>query len=219
MEQHKLVIPVAIHLTERLWQDTRSMITVTQFPIQSKEYLKITEDTFGWKMKNHLCCHYCQYGFFLWSYAYFSPSLITRIFEIFFCRILRNRDWYKDNNVIEFMSKFGSRLRLGQMLSRKRWILYCLFCSFKHQCFTLRNLLFSQFDLDFDTSVQSRISSEYGMSFCEFTYQLFQAYDWFHLHQNHNCKFQVIFKIRFPFFYDYIYAGRPNETQIFRQLL
>lgn len=41
------------------------------------------------------------------------------------------------------------------------------------------------------TSVQTRISSPSGMSFTEFSYQLFQAYDWLHLYKNHNCKFQV----------------------------
>ncbi|XP_069697472.1 tyrosine--tRNA ligase, mitochondrial isoform X2 [Periplaneta americana] len=40
-------------------------------------------------------------------------------------------------------------------------------------------------------SVQSRLSSEVGMSFTEFCYQLFQAYDWLHLLQKYNCKFQV----------------------------
>ncbi|GAB0095386.1 Tyrosine--tRNA ligase [Sergentomyia squamirostris] len=41
------------------------------------------------------------------------------------------------------------------------------------------------------TSVQSRITSDSGMSFTEFTYQIFQAYDWLHLLQQHNCRFQI----------------------------
>lgn len=41
------------------------------------------------------------------------------------------------------------------------------------------------------TSVQSRLSSPAGMSLTEFTYQLFQAYDWLHLYQKYNCRFQV----------------------------
>lgn len=41
------------------------------------------------------------------------------------------------------------------------------------------------------SSVQSRLSSEAGMSFTEFTYQIFQAYDWLHLYQNFNCRFQL----------------------------
>lgn len=40
-------------------------------------------------------------------------------------------------------------------------------------------------------SVQSRLSSEAGMSFAEFCYQVFQAYDWLHLLQRYDCKFQV----------------------------
>lgn len=41
------------------------------------------------------------------------------------------------------------------------------------------------------TSVQSRLSSQNGMSFTEFSYQLFQAYDWLHLNKNFGCRFQV----------------------------
>lgn len=41
------------------------------------------------------------------------------------------------------------------------------------------------------TSVQSRLQSEQGMSFTEFTYQIFQAYDWLHLLKNYKCRFQM----------------------------
>ncbi|KAH8283493.1 hypothetical protein KR018_004146 [Drosophila ironensis] len=41
------------------------------------------------------------------------------------------------------------------------------------------------------SSVQSRLESEDGMSFTEFTYQIFQAYDWLHLLRRHNCCFQM----------------------------
>lgn len=40
-------------------------------------------------------------------------------------------------------------------------------------------------------SVQSRLQSEQGMSFTEFTYQMFQAYDWLHLLKNFDCQFQI----------------------------
>lgn len=40
-------------------------------------------------------------------------------------------------------------------------------------------------------SVRSRIESEEGMSFTEFTYQIFQAYDWLQLFKNYNCQFQM----------------------------
>lgn len=41
------------------------------------------------------------------------------------------------------------------------------------------------------SSVQSRLSGESGMSFTEFTYQIFQAYDWLHLYRTHHCRFQL----------------------------
>ncbi|XP_030388458.1 tyrosine--tRNA ligase, mitochondrial [Scaptodrosophila lebanonensis] len=41
------------------------------------------------------------------------------------------------------------------------------------------------------SSVQSRLESEDGMSFTEFTYQIFQAYDWLHLLRTHHCCFQM----------------------------
>ncbi|XP_030745295.1 tyrosine--tRNA ligase, mitochondrial isoform X2 [Sitophilus oryzae] len=40
-------------------------------------------------------------------------------------------------------------------------------------------------------SVQSRLNSTYGMSFTEFSYQLFQAYDWLHLFKHYQCAFQI----------------------------
>lgn len=41
------------------------------------------------------------------------------------------------------------------------------------------------------SSVQSRLNAEGGMSFSEFTYQIFQAYDWLYLFKTHNCRFQI----------------------------
>jgi tyrosyl-tRNA synthetase len=40
-------------------------------------------------------------------------------------------------------------------------------------------------------SVSSRLASEAGLSFTEFTYQLFQAYDFLHLYREHACHLQV----------------------------
>jgi len=39
-------------------------------------------------------------------------------------------------------------------------------------------------------SVKSRINSKNGISFTEFSYQLLQGYDFYHLFKNNNCKFQ-----------------------------
>lgn len=40
-------------------------------------------------------------------------------------------------------------------------------------------------------SVQNRINSDVGMSFTEFAYQIFQSYDWLHLLNEYDCRFQV----------------------------
>ncbi len=41
-------------------------------------------------------------------------------------------------------------------------------------------------------SVKKRLTGEgEGMSFTEFTYQLIQGYDFYHLHKHHNCKLQM----------------------------
>ncbi|KAJ3327323.1 tyrosyl-tRNA synthetase [Blyttiomyces sp. JEL0837] len=40
-------------------------------------------------------------------------------------------------------------------------------------------------------SVKSRLDSPDGISFTEFSYQLFQAFDFYHLWKNHNCTIQL----------------------------
>ena len=40
-------------------------------------------------------------------------------------------------------------------------------------------------------SVKKRLEGEAGMSFTEFTYQLVQGYDYYHLYKNMNCKLQM----------------------------
>ncbi|TRY91471.1 hypothetical protein DNTS_027216 [Danionella cerebrum] len=40
-------------------------------------------------------------------------------------------------------------------------------------------------------SVQTRLKSDEGMSFTEFSYQLFQAFDFYQLHQLHGCRIQL----------------------------
>ncbi|KAJ8945713.1 hypothetical protein NQ314_009075 [Rhamnusium bicolor] len=47
-------------------------------------------------------------------------------------------------------------------------------------------------------SVQSRLNSSAGMSFTEFSYQLFQAYDWLHLFKEYGCNFQKKPELRLP---------------------
>lgn len=40
-------------------------------------------------------------------------------------------------------------------------------------------------------SVRSRLESDQGISFTEFTYQVLQGYDFFHLHRQHGCSIQM----------------------------
>ena len=75
--------------------------------------------------------------------------------------ILNNYEWTKGLNIIEFLRDYGKALTVNYMMSKE--------------------------------SVKKRISSENsdGMSFTEFTYQLFQAYDFYFLNTNHNCSIQM----------------------------
>jgi len=73
--------------------------------------------------------------------------------------IVNNEIFYKDMNIIEFLSTIGRHFRLGKMLSRQ--------------------------------SVKSRLESDQGLSFTEFAYQTFQAYDWLQLYQERECLIQV----------------------------
>lgn len=40
-------------------------------------------------------------------------------------------------------------------------------------------------------SIRARLSSQQGLSFTEFTYQLLQAYDFYHLYKHHGCSIQI----------------------------
>jgi len=75
--------------------------------------------------------------------------------------ILNNYEWTKSLNIIEFFRDYGKALTVNYMMSKE--------------------------------SVKKRISTENsdGMSFTEFTYQLFQAYDFYFLNKNHNCSIQM----------------------------
>jgi tyrosyl-tRNA synthetase len=39
--------------------------------------------------------------------------------------------------------------------------------------------------------IETRLKSTAGINYTEFSYQLFQAYDWYHLIKNHNCRIQL----------------------------
>lgn len=70
-----------------------------------------------------------------------------------------NHDWWKDVNMLGFLSTYGRHIRVGQMLARD--------------------------------SVKNRMESEQGIGFNEFTYQILQAYDFWHLHSQEGCSLQV----------------------------
>ncbi|MDO5655025.1 MAG: tyrosine--tRNA ligase [Flavobacteriaceae bacterium] len=75
--------------------------------------------------------------------------------------LVNNYDWMKDFSFIDFARNVGKRITVNYMMAKD--------------------------------SVKKRLSGETGngMSFTEFTYQLIQGYDFYHLYQNINCKFQM----------------------------
>jgi len=75
--------------------------------------------------------------------------------------LVNNYDWMKDFSFIEFARDVGKRITVNYMMAKD--------------------------------SVKNRISggAGSGMSFTEFTYQLIQGYDFYHLHKAHNCLLQM----------------------------
>ncbi|WP_408041402.1 tyrosine--tRNA ligase [Tenacibaculum amylolyticum] len=75
--------------------------------------------------------------------------------------LVNNYDWMKDFSFIEFARDVGKRITVNYMMAKD--------------------------------SVKKRISGESGggMSFTEFTYQLIQGYDFYHLHKAENCMLQM----------------------------
>lgn len=75
--------------------------------------------------------------------------------------LVNNYDWMKDFSFISFARDVGKRITVNYMMAKD--------------------------------SVKKRLSGEVGegMSFTEFTYQLIQGYDFYHLHKNYNCVLQM----------------------------
>ncbi len=75
--------------------------------------------------------------------------------------LVNNYDWMKDFSFINFARDVGKRITVNYMMAKD--------------------------------SVKKRLSSESsaGMSFTEFTYQLIQGYDFYHLYKEHNCLLQM----------------------------
>jgi tyrosyl-tRNA synthetase len=75
--------------------------------------------------------------------------------------MVNNYDWIKEFSFIDFAREVGKRITVNYMMAKD--------------------------------SVKKRLSGEVGegMSFTEFTYQLIQGYDFYHLHKNYNCVLQM----------------------------
>ena len=76
--------------------------------------------------------------------------------------LVNNYDWMKDFSFIDFARDVGKRITVNYMMAKD--------------------------------SVKKRLSGEegnVGMSFTEFTYQLIQGYDFYHLHKELGCKLQM----------------------------
>lgn len=75
--------------------------------------------------------------------------------------LVNNFDWMKDISLIDFVRDTGKHITVNYMMSKD--------------------------------SVKKRLGSESkeGMSFTEFTYQLFQGYDFYHLYKEMDCKLQM----------------------------
>ncbi|WP_405610123.1 tyrosine--tRNA ligase [Polaribacter sp. Asnod1-A03] len=75
--------------------------------------------------------------------------------------LVNNYDWMKDISLIDFVRDTGKHITVNYMMAKD--------------------------------SVKKRLGSEssVGMSFTEFTYQLFQGYDFYHLYKEKNCMLQM----------------------------
>lgn len=75
--------------------------------------------------------------------------------------MVNNYDWMKEFSFINFARDVGKRITVNYMMAKD--------------------------------SVKKRLNGEIGdgMSFTEFTYQLIQGYDFYHLHKHYNCTLQM----------------------------
>lgn len=75
--------------------------------------------------------------------------------------LVNNYDWMKDISLIDFVRDTGKHITVNYMMAKD--------------------------------SVKKRLNGEFaeGMSFTEFTYQLFQGYDFYHLYKEKNCRLQM----------------------------
>ncbi|PWZ02060.1 Nucleotidylyl transferase, partial [Testicularia cyperi] len=89
--------------------------------------------------------------------------------------LLNNLDWMKGVSLLEFLGTVGRHARLTHMLARES---------------VASRLLGKDQDQEAASSTAGGGGGG-GMSFTEFTYQLLQAYDFFHLHRTRSCTVQL----------------------------
>jgi tyrosyl-tRNA synthetase len=80
--------------------------------------------------------------------------------------LVNNYDWFRDFGFLDFLRQVGKHLTVNYMMKKE--------------------------------SVQKRLQADEdgegraeGISFTEFSYQLLQGYDYYHLYKNHHCKLQM----------------------------
>ena len=91
-------------------------------------------------------------------------------------RIMNNLDWFGSINLLDFLRDTGKLARVSAMLSKERFVV-------DQQIDWSRSCPLN--------SVKTRLSSDSGISFTEFSYQLLQARDFSVLHDRHGCRIQL----------------------------
>ena len=82
-------------------------------------------------------------------------------------------------NTITFVSTYGPHFRMNPLLSRK---VYGVSIG------SMPSLIF----LVVPSSIKTRLETSHdGLGYNEFSYQLYQAYDWYCLFKQYQCRFQV----------------------------
>lgn len=102
------------------------------------------------------------------------------------------------------MSMYGKQLRMGDLISRKQQVLNVYE---KKRRFQIKTLIFSLWA----NRMETRLKSKEGINYAEFSYQVFQAYDWFYLYQNHNCTIQVLIDLSNFTFYRQLFSWILDE--------
>ena len=98
------------------------------------------------------------------------PKFASSASDMHPVQILNNDCWYQKMNIIDFLSTAGRKFRMGKLLSR--------------------DSVKARLSIG-DTTDGGKPDPDGGLSFTEFTYQVFQAYDWFQLRHKYKCSIQL----------------------------